>query len=349
VSEEDPENVVSIVGGGLAGLGLAHGLLRRGVPVRVWEAGTYPRHRVCGEFFCGLDEETLAVLGLEEVFAPAPRHRSTCWYRGGKLILRRDLPADTMGLSRFHLDAELAARVAKAGGDLRTGRRVDASRLAGAVVSSAGRRVAADSPWVGLKGHYRSLETRAGLEVHLGAGAYVGVTEVEDGRVNVCGLFPKAMAAGARGLAGEERMALVLRRCGMRDLAGRLEESLPDADSFSACAGFRLGIGRGDNGAVPSLGDHWGVIPPFTGNGMTMALQSAALAVPVVANWHAGAMDWPEAVVEIKQIMRRKFLRRMRWAGVLHPALLNRSGQSMVGWLAGSGLLPFRALFGLTH
>jgi len=44
---------ITIVGGGLAGLTLGIGLRQRGVPVTIWEAGKYPRHRVCGEFISG--------------------------------------------------------------------------------------------------------------------------------------------------------------------------------------------------------------------------------------------------------------------------------------------------------
>src|SRR5579883_1488023 len=57
---------ITIVGGGLAGLTLGIGLRQRGVPVTVWEAGHYPRHRVCGEFISGRGQETLARLGLRE-------------------------------------------------------------------------------------------------------------------------------------------------------------------------------------------------------------------------------------------------------------------------------------------
>ena len=39
---------VTIIGGGLSGLCLGIGLRQRGVPVRIIEAGTYPRHKVCG-------------------------------------------------------------------------------------------------------------------------------------------------------------------------------------------------------------------------------------------------------------------------------------------------------------
>ncbi|MFZ9874958.1 MAG: NAD(P)-binding protein, partial [Candidatus Methylacidiphilales bacterium] len=44
---------VEIVGGGLAGLTLGLCLRQKGVPVDLFEAGTYPRHRVCGEYLSG--------------------------------------------------------------------------------------------------------------------------------------------------------------------------------------------------------------------------------------------------------------------------------------------------------
>ena len=55
---------LTIVGGGLAGLTLGIALRQRGVPVTIWEAGHYPRHRVCGEFICGRGRETLSVFRL---------------------------------------------------------------------------------------------------------------------------------------------------------------------------------------------------------------------------------------------------------------------------------------------
>ena len=70
---------ITIVGGGLAGLTLGIGLRQRGVPVTVWEAGHYPRHRVCGEFISGRGQETLSRLGLRELLeragAVGRRHR----------------------------------------------------------------------------------------------------------------------------------------------------------------------------------------------------------------------------------------------------------------------------------
>ena len=53
---------IEIIGGGLAGLSLGLALRRAGVPVTLYEAGSYPRHRVCGEFITGLSPTTISRL-----------------------------------------------------------------------------------------------------------------------------------------------------------------------------------------------------------------------------------------------------------------------------------------------
>ena len=72
-------HTVEIIGGGLAGLSLGLGLRARGVPARLIEAGTYPRHRVCGEFITGLDEGTRRELQLTDILSGARLARSVLW------------------------------------------------------------------------------------------------------------------------------------------------------------------------------------------------------------------------------------------------------------------------------
>src|SRR5215469_18650464 len=60
------EKPITIVGGGLAGLSLGIGLRNRGVPATILEAGTYPRHRVCGEFISGRGQTVLSKLGVSQ-------------------------------------------------------------------------------------------------------------------------------------------------------------------------------------------------------------------------------------------------------------------------------------------
>src|SRR4051812_48581970 len=65
---------ITIVGGGLSGLALGNGLRQEGVPVTLWEAGHFPRHRVCGELISGLGPAMLETLGLSDLFQQARAH-----------------------------------------------------------------------------------------------------------------------------------------------------------------------------------------------------------------------------------------------------------------------------------
>jgi 2-polyprenyl-6-methoxyphenol hydroxylase-like FAD-dependent oxidoreductase len=78
---------ITIAGGGLAGLTLGIALRQRGIPVTIWEAGHYPRHRVCGEFICGRGRETLVKLGLNEILskAGAQEAKTACFFAGPSL------------------------------------------------------------------------------------------------------------------------------------------------------------------------------------------------------------------------------------------------------------------------
>ena len=79
--------MITIVGGGLAGLSSGIALRRRGVPVNLHEAGVYPRHRVCGEFISGVSQCTFDSLGIGEIFDDAKEHRSTAWFFRDRRIL----------------------------------------------------------------------------------------------------------------------------------------------------------------------------------------------------------------------------------------------------------------------
>src|SRR5471032_2800671 len=96
---------LEIIGGGLAGLALAGALRRAGAEVTLFEAGDYPRHRVCGEFIAGLSARTSAKLGLGPVLADALRHREVAWCHDGSPIA-----VQPEGRSRQGLDDRLADR-----------------------------------------------------------------------------------------------------------------------------------------------------------------------------------------------------------------------------------------------
>lgn len=330
---------VHIIGGGLAGLGLGLGLLRRGIPATISEAGQYPRHRVCGEFITGLKKQVAEDLGLTGVLRPAKQARTVSWHGPRGNFFRHHLPEPALCLSRYALDADLAALFQNSGGELRTGRR-ETTEPGPGKIHAVGRRAKKRGGKVGLKRHVRGLELGADLEIHLGRGCYVGLTRVEDGRINVCGLFRHVPRQEEDVLAG------ALQSAGLARLAGKLREST--ALPGSACAMAGLGYSPGVE-AASALGDAAAHIPPFSGHGMAMAWESAWLALPPLVAWAHGNSDWDDTTKKIRLLHQHAFRRRLRWAWVLHPLLLGPVPTRVAAGLLRARLLSIDRLYQAVH
>ena len=339
-----PARHVEIIGGGLAGLSLGLALRRAGVPVSILEAGAYPRHRVCGEFITGLSSDTIDRLGLAPFLADARSHREVTWFLRGHPLRRQILPQPALALSRHALDQRLADAFIAVGGDLRTQTRVDLNAAPAGRVFATGRRP--DRPeWIGLKCHAFNLPLTTDLALHLGDHAYVGLCAVEGGRVNVSGLFRQLDGLD---VSRDTALFTYLRASGLETLADRLAAADIDPVSFSAVAG--LGFSKP---AVESnllvIGDTYAMTPPFTGNGMAMAFQSAEQALDPLLAWSRNATTWEETVRTVHLRLRTLFRVRLASAATLHPFLLKPARQR---WLAGAsrfGLLPVRPLYHATH
>lgn len=330
---------VEIVGGGLAGLALGLGLRARGIPVVISEAGSYPRHRVCGEFITSLDSRTKSALMLDGILGEAVAARSVSWHEPGHASMQHRLPEPALCLSRHRLDQAMAEAFVSAGGRLETGQRSALESREGRIFA-CGRRPRSSSQWVGLKQHFRRLPLRDDLELHLGDRAYVGLTLVEDGLVNVCGLFPRPAAGG------EATLDSRLRAVGLEVLAERLQQSSPVPGTACAVAGLDY---ENSGAAADSIGDHAGLIPPFTGNGMTIALQSAAIAAPCLDSWSRGGRGWEETLHGLRRQLHRKFSRRLAWGRFLHPWLLHPRRRRAIHRLHHLRLMPFGLVYRLCH
>ncbi len=334
---------VTIAGGGLAGLALALGLRRREVPVEVHEAGAYPRHRVCGEFISGVSDTTLAELGLVEALADARHQRSGRWFRTGRRLLDFEMPQAALSISRHRLDQRLRDAVIAAGGTVFEHSRLPREPRSG-LVWAAGRRPR-PGQWIGLKMHFHGLPLEADLEMHLGGNGYAGLARVEDDRVNLCGLFRVDPTLKGR---GPELLTRHLEAGGHFELLERLKAASPDADSFTGTGGFSLGWQGADPGDC-SIGDAAALIPPFTGNGMTMAFESAALAIDPLTRWSREEITWNQSSQAIAVATRARFSRRLFWSRLFHRVLLHPAGGTALGWLGGRGPLPFRAALALVR
>jgi hypothetical protein len=91
------------------------------------------------------------------------------------------------------------------------------------------------------------------------------------------------------------------------------------------------------------------MIPPFTGNGMSMAFQAAECAVTPLAAWARGDVAWQDAATTVRDTLAGRFRRRLAVAEALHPVLLGSGGRTVLRGLAAARLLPFRPMLALVR
>jgi len=332
---------ITIAGGGLAGLALGIGLRRSGVPVILHEAGSYPRHRVCGEFISGVTTETLQRLGIAPLLEDARPLHASRWTLHGREVFRCDLPSPARGISRHLLDARLAEHFTHLGGTLLVRSRL-APRGREGFVWAAGRHPTPRSPWIGLTVHARGLPIRADLEMHIGKAGYAGLAPVEAGWVNLCGLFRKRPVR-AKGVG---LLAAYLESAGLGPLAAALRQAECEPGSFLGVGGFLLGRQPHPDGLC-TVGDAESMIPPFTGNGMSMAFEAAETALAPLVDYAGRRRSWNETVAAVRRALAARFRIRLFTARVLHPWFFSPPGRLALDWSARSGCLPFRSLYRL--
>jgi hypothetical protein len=327
---------VSIIGGGLAGLSLGIGLRRQGVPVKLREAGGYPRHRVCGEFISGRGQDVIQRLGLGEnlLDSGAIPARTGVFFLGDNASPVRDLGRPALCISRFTLDSLLAEEFVKAGGELLQNSRAATEPCAEGVVCASGRPAQPKEGgwrWFGLKVHARNVAMSADLEMHGVRDGYLGMCRLSKGETNICGLFRnqpgKAATRPGRELIRGEPGTL---------LHAKLAEAQFDESSFCSVAGLPLRPRRA--AAQPScvIGDALTMTPPVTGNGMSMAFEAAELAVQPLVCWSHGESPWEGARESIARACDAAFKWRLLWAGWLQqlmfaPAIRGKLGHVVLG------------------
>ena len=329
------KNPLTIAGGGLAGLSLGIALRYHGVEVTLHEAGNYPRHRVCGEFISGVGEDTLETLGLAETLRGATPLLSAAWNDAHGRVCEMEVAG--RGISRWRLDESLQRLFTELGGKLVTNSRVEP---APGIIWAAGRP-RREGPWIGLKCHADGLPLSHDLEMHLGSNGYLGLAKIEDGKVNICGLFRKSIPAGVK---GPSLLTAMLRNGGLLELADRLDSGNLDASTFCGVAGFQTGWQPARGFAI---GDATHMIPPFTGNGMSMAFESAETALPHALAYAHGESSWGAMASACASDLDRRFRRRMLASAGIHSILTSRLPSRAVTSLARARLLPLQPILQL--
>jgi flavin-dependent dehydrogenase len=267
---------IQIAGAGPAGTAAAIAALEEGAAVHLHERSREAHHKVCGEFISPEAFRVLQRLGVSRAFLrlrPPLIRRCILRLRAGVKGWNFDEPA--FGLSRLALDRLLLDHAAASGARVTRGEifqpRQDGTQT---VVLASGRRSAAPrgGRLFGFKAHFDGAADDA-VELHFTRFGYVGVSPVENGETNVCGLAPEE-ALRRHGFHVDEMLAaepVIAAR--LRPLSRRMRWLMTGPLSFSRVADA--------SAAAPQLypaGDGLGFVDPFTGSGILNALLTGRLA-----------------------------------------------------------------------
>jgi len=303
---------------------------QEGAQVRVFEKSVFPRHKVCGEFLSPEVMGVLARAGCADEFLglrPAPIRQMELHF--GRRVVRHALPQLAYGLSRYALDRLLQDRAAVLGAELV--RETSTTRAARRpVVLATGRTAQAPAGHrlFGFKAHFRGRVDDT-VALFFFDGCYVGVSAVEGGAINVCGLAPERLLRESM-----FRPDRLLTRC--QALQARMqgfEQTLEWLTTGPLVPG--LASREIQEPGVYPAGDALGFIDPFTGSGILNAMLSG---------YRAGSAAAVGLPVETYLAQGRQALRRSFFVSSAVRAVLP---SGLAGPLA--ALVPGRWLFYLTR
>jgi flavin-dependent dehydrogenase len=324
---------VTVIGGGPAGASAALSALHHGASVTVLEKSRFPRHKVCGEFLSPEVQAPLSRLGVWNAIQlrnPARITRMALHFaRSSK---RARLPEPGIGLSRYWLDATLLQQAVSLGAqpDSSTAPGSLIIRADGRTPSKAGTRTSPQrgSRVFGFKAHFTGPQDDA-VELFFFRGCYVGVSSIEEGKTNVCGLGPENVLREF----GFDAAAL-LETCPA--LKARLSPLTPFTPWFNV--GPLVFQQNFDTSAHPDeflAGDALSFVDPFTGSGMLSAILTGELA------GQAASENW--SVAQYNSAARKMLGKPFQISSIFRKV----AGTSVAGALA--ALVPASLLFRLTR
>ena len=302
------ETDVAVIGGGPGGSCAAAWLARRGLRTTLVDRDRFPRDKVCGEFLSWDAFPFLEDLGVsrevDQLAAPAI---DRCRIHAGRAVTGFSLPRASRGISRLRLDALLMGRARALGAEVLEGWSADETAghegwrtihirsteggmrelRARAVVGAWGRWGRLDLAlgrdfvrdrghrYIGFKRHYAGGVTPPDtIELHSFRGGYLGAQQIEGNLSNLCGLVHQEKIAGMRG--GWPGFVEEISRSS-RSLASLFDGAAPAQEEFLSSEPVIFRPKSAVHDGMFLVGDAAGLIDPLTGNGMAMAIQSAAL------------------------------------------------------------------------
>ncbi|MDP4147879.1 MAG: NAD(P)/FAD-dependent oxidoreductase [Bacteroidota bacterium] len=340
---------VLVAGGGLAGLSLSIQLARAGYSVVLFEKEKYPFHRVCGEYISLESWNFLEDLGLPLSDWSLPVIKRILVSAPNGDHIEQDLPLGGFGISRYKIDAALAAIARSSGVTLYESTRVEATffersrfrfRTSGGefegrmACGTFGKRSNLDISWrrpfireratrlnnyVAVKYHVRPV---AGAEerfpadqivLHNFRNGYCGMSKIEDGKYCLCYLTTAKNLKDSGNSIPEMEKNILRQNPYLKQL---FSSTHPLFDQPLSIAQISFERKSQVEEHLLMVGDAAGMITPLSGNGMSMALHGSKIAFRCMDSFLRDQVARHEMEQEYQDLWNKQFGKRL-WTGRL--------------------------------
>lgn len=321
----------------MAGLITSIRLARRNIPTTLIEKRSYPFHRVCGEYISNETESFLRQEGLYPDFYQPPQitQFQLSSVTGKSILLPLDLGG--FGISRYTYDHFLFEKAKQAGVEFVLNTEVDSVNLSNdlfliktpkqelsctVVVGAFGKRSKLDailqrsffkkrSPYVGVKYHIQTQHPSNLIALHNFDGGYCGISNVEEGKTNVCYLTHRDQVKKFGSL--REMEELVLFKNPYLKTIFKNSEFLFDKPETINEISFETKEPVWNH--MLMAGDASGMITPLCGNGMAMAIHAGKILSELIhTNFQRQVFDRRMLENQYTTAWRNTFARRL-WIG----------------------------------
>jgi len=349
---------IIIAGGGLSGL-YAAVMLSQHFKVLIIDPDTYPRHKMCGEYLSLEIETLLKNIGIDLESLSSKKINNFQFTRNGDHTASTKLPLGGMGISRYTLDFELYKKVIKKATFLKE-RVTDVKYIkdtfqvavghsiykAKQVMLATGKRSNLDkklnrdfikkkSPWLAVKMHYKYDMPNNKVELHAFKGGYAGLSQVENGIVNLCYLAHYESFKNYKEIDLFNKKVLSQNKA----LQEFFTTAIPQWEKPIAISQISFEQKDPVEGKLIMIGDTAGLIHPLCGNGMAMAIHSAHIACKHVNRFINQEVTRDQMLMNYAMEWKRTFSSRLRYGRWLQEILLREKYSNIAYWMIEK--LPF--------
>jgi flavin-dependent dehydrogenase len=342
--KDEKQYDVSIIGGGLAGLGLSIQLGKLGYRVALFEKEQYPFHKVCGEYISMESWDFIESLGLPLSEMNLPIIKKLIVSAPNGMVLTAPLPLGGFGISRFTLDEALknialncnVAVFEKCKVEevvfvnevfqLQTSQGQFSSKVC---CGSFGKRANLDIKWkrdfifhknnklsnyVGIKYHIKANFAADTIALHNFKNGYCGISKIDREEYCLCYLTTAANLSSNNNSIEQMEQNVLYKNRHLKNIFENSELIFKTPITISQIS-FSQKTQVHDH--LLLLGDAAGMITPLCGNGMSMALNGSKIAATVINEFLLNKITRPQLEKTYAEAWKKTFAGRLRSGRIL--------------------------------